>query len=192
MSAWLDYESFVELLHLQHRNGFSGLLTGVSGEKHSFHVGFSEGDIIYLSYRVVKGMAAIDKLLENDIFKAETFPMDAPKSNLELPPTAEILSLFSKRTKHPAATTQATPSNKAPSSAGASGPTPVVDSALTRAIKDAAVHFFGPIGAMVCDDHLQSIDLNASNVSDLLKLIIDDVGASSKEGQAFIDRVNQP
>lgn len=44
---------------------------------------------------------------------------------------------------------------------------------------------------MVCVDYLQGVDLYTSNASDLLKLTIDDVGASNKEREAFIDRVNQ-
>lgn len=83
-------------------------------------------------------MTAIDKLLENDSFKANTIPMEAPKSKLELPPTTEILSLFMNRANRSnVAMTESITSKQTRSNAGP----PVADSTLTRAIKAAAVHF---------------------------------------------------
>ena len=64
MSNWILYDDFVDLVKNLHNNAFSGLITGVSDDNHSFQIGFDQGAIILLTYRIKKGLAALQLITQ--------------------------------------------------------------------------------------------------------------------------------
>jgi len=62
-----------------------------------------------------------------------------------------------------------------------------VDAKLKRLIQPAAVHHFGPIGAMVCDEHL---DDPRGDVRAIVFGIAQNVGASESDTEPFLQTVS--
>ena len=206
MSNWLPYEGFVDLVRNHHHNGFTGLITGVSDDQHSFQIGFQEGNVVLLTYRILKGAPALEKLTQINRAKITEHPTtEVPVSQIELPDTSSILSRLTIQTNDetqpgianvipdvprpegiaaaPAA------SDTAASSHTASNPQKPPDSNQINAIKSAAIHHFGPIGAMVCEEYLSSSNLSNVDINTLLHRIAEEVGASDNDTQAFLNSV---
>ena len=64
MSNWIVYDDLVEQVRNLHHKAFSGLITGVSDDNHSFQIGFDQGAIILLTYRIKKGLAALQLITQ--------------------------------------------------------------------------------------------------------------------------------
>ncbi len=64
MSNWIVYDDFVEQVRNLHHQAYSGLITGVSDDNHSFQIGFDQGAIILLTYRIKKGLAALQLITQ--------------------------------------------------------------------------------------------------------------------------------
>jgi hypothetical protein len=178
----------------------SGLITAVSEEQHSFQIGFTKGQIVYLSYRIVKGVKALDKIRQINSAKiVEHLGIDPPKSQTDLPDSGSIMTLLTTEQQESEAAQMLdsryelppSPSNQDAASVAkvikAKTPAKVngISSKQLNVIKDAAVHHFGPIGAMVCEDHLSDSDLTSIDLRTLLMRIVEDVGASESEAGAF-------
>lgn len=187
MSNWIPYDEFVDLVRHHHHESFSGLITGVSDTNHSFQLGFDRGEIVLLSYRIKKGMAALQYLAQIERAKISEHPnrdiQDITADNLD---TSSVLSRLTANTLDDTTTTdisdlpEAPPANKPISKRK-------VDASLKRKIETAAIHHFGPIGAMVCEEHL------ANPQSDLRAVILNiaqDVGASEADTRAFFQSVS--
>ena len=64
MSNWIVYDDLVEQVRNLHHKAYSGLITGVSDDNHSFQIGFDQGAIILLTYRIKKGLAALQLITQ--------------------------------------------------------------------------------------------------------------------------------
>ena len=188
MSNWILYDDFVDLVRNLHHDAYSGLITGVSDSNHSFQIGFDHGVIILLTYRIKKGLAALQLITQieraritehpnSDIHEAagEAFDTDEVLAQLTAYTIDETTSMTTSITDVPKLTR-----NDRPSVPGS------VDANLKRIIQSAAVHHFGPIGAMVCDEHL---DDPQGDVRTIVFSIAQHVGASKADAEAFLQTV---
>jgi hypothetical protein len=191
VSHWLQHDELVELVVNYHRDNFTGLITGISDGNHSFQIGFNGGQIVLLTYRIIKGSAALDKIVEIKRVKITEHPTtELPNPQAELPSTSDILSRLSStltetdtnldtiRVPQPMRTRQKSTGR-------------ITEAKLRKIIEAAAVHHFGPIGAMACEEHLSHADENNTDFSTLMLRIAADAGASESDTQAFIDTVAQ-
>ncbi len=205
MSNWLPYEGFVDLVRNHHHDGFTGLITGVSDDQHSFQIGFQEGRVVLLTYRILKGAPALEKLTQINRAKITEHPTtQVPVSQVELPDTSSILSRLTiqanDETLHDITVIpEIRPSEgiaAAPASASTgtsqkiSTPQKPPDSNRINAIKSAAIHHFGPIGAMVCEEYFSSSNLSNIDIVTLLHRIAEEVGANEADTQAFLKSVS--
>ena len=189
MSNWILYDDFVYQVRSLHDAAFSGLVTGVSDDNHSFQIGFDQGAIILLTYRVKKGLAALQLITRIERARITEHPnSDIHEAAGEHLDTEEVLeqlvasTLDETTTMITNITDVSTPArNDAPADSRA------VDAKSRQLIKMAAVHHFGPIGAMVCDEHL---DDPSGDVRTILFSIAAEVGASEADTEAFLQTVS--
>lgn len=189
MSNWILYDDFVERVRNCHDNAFSGLITGISDEKHSFQVGFDQGEIVLLTYRIKKGMQALPLITQIVRAKITEHPttdiQDATGDELD---TSTVLSQLVANTLDET-TTMITDISDVPAQSRTS-PVPdsrPVDARLRRIIESAAARHFGPIGAMVCEQHLDNTGGDANTV---VQAIAQDLGASEADTRAFFKSVS--
>lgn len=202
MATWIKYDQFVDLVRNHHHDGFNGLITGVTDTSHSFQIGFTNGDIALLSYRILRGQQALEKLAQ--IKKARITEHHTPDiTNItipraDLPDINTILSRLTTNLQDEEAEPDITdliPSRTRLKEVTESYITATIiqkrpDSAKLANIKSAAIHHFGPIGAMVCDEYLSDSNLSSVELPVLLARIAEDVGASDKDTQAFLHSVS--
>ena len=189
MSNWILYDDFVDLVRNLHGNAYSGLITGVSDDNHSFQIGFDQGAIILLTYRIKKGLAALQLITRIERAKITEHPnSDIHEAAGEDLDTMEVLGQLIANTLDETTTiiTSITDVPTLPQLGRPSDPRSV-DAKLKRLIQTAAVHHFGPIGAMVCDEHL---DDPRGDVRAIVFSIAQDVGASEADTEAFLQTVS--
>ena len=189
MSNWILYDDFVDLVRNLHDNAFSGLITGVSDDNHSFQIGFDQGAIILLTYRIKKGLAALQLITRIERAKITEHPnSDIHEAAGEDLDTMEVLGQLIANTLDETTTiiTSITDVPTLPQLGRPSDPSSV-DTKTKRLIQTAAVHHFGPIGAMVCDEHL---DDPRGDVRAIVFSIAQDVGASEADTEAFLQTVS--
>lgn len=187
MSNWILYDDFVDLVRNHHHSGFSGLITGVSDSQHSFQIGFDQGEIVLLTYRIKKGMAALALISQIERAKITEHPSaDIQDSGAALD-TSAVLSRLTSNTLDD--TTTNTDINDIPEPPPTSTTTTSrsVDSKLRKIIETAAIHHFGPIGAMVCEEHLSNPE---DDVRRIMLKIAQDVGANEADTKAFFQSVS--
>ena len=188
MSNWILYDDFVDLVRNHHHNEYTGLITGVSDNQHSFQIGFVEGEIVLLNYRIKKGMAALQLLTQIERAKIIEHPnTDIHEAGGNVPDTSTILSRLTANTLDD--TTNTTDINDVPQprqTSTTSSPRSV-DSKLRKIIETAAIHHFGPIGAMVCEEHLADPQ---GDVRRIMLKIAQDVGADEADTKAFFQSVS--
>ena len=186
MSDWILYDDFVDLVRSHHHNAFSGLITGVSDVQHSFQIGFIDGQVVMLTYRIKKGMAALQLITQIERAKITQHPnADFQQSNDPQLDTGMVLARLTSNTltdptetdisNLPLPKTTRQPPTKRP-----------IDSRLREAIETAAIHHFGPIGAMVCQEHLVNSD---GDIRQVMLRIAQEVGASEADTKAFFQSV---
>jgi hypothetical protein len=208
VNGTLSYAELVELLRLHLRDGISGLITGISDKQHSFQIGFEKGKIVFLSYRVLKSSAALEKILLIDSAKiVEHIGTSPPAHQFDLPDSSTIMSrlamgkfaVASGGETTAAADTGVSPTpqpGSAPSSSEgsnqvlmSSGVYAKIDVSQIDAIKRSAIHTFGPFGAMMCDKHLTPSSLASADLRTILTRIAQDLGASDTDTKTFINQV---
>lgn len=187
MSNWILYDDFVDLVRNYHHSGYSGLITGVSDNQHSFQIGFDRGEIVLLNYRIKKGQAALEQITQIERAKITEHPqMEIQDLSGDMPETSSILSRLTANTLDDTASNTdisdvpALNENRSPSRS-------VIDPALKKVIETAAVHHFGPIGAMVCEEHL---DAPRGDIRAIILAIAQDVGANEADTKAFFQSVS--
>jgi hypothetical protein len=188
MSDWLVYDDIVDRVRSRHHEGFSGLLTGVTESQHSFQIGFDNGNIVLLTYRIRKGLAALQLISQIERAKISEYPVAAVvEVSSDVPDTSTILSRLTSNTIDD--TTSITEISEVPSppSRGNSGQPRTVDAKMKAIIESAAIHHFGPIGAMVCAEHLHEAP---ADVRQLMLEIANEVGASEADSRAFFETVS--
>ncbi|MDH3387982.1 MAG: hypothetical protein OEN02_08755 [Gammaproteobacteria bacterium] len=188
MSNWILYDDFVERVKNHHHNAFSGLITGVSDSRHSFQVGFDHGEIVLLTYRVKKGLAALLLITQIERAKISEHPNgDIQGVTGEALDTGSILSRLTANTLDETTTlTTLIDDPTSPMTTGDSAGPRAVDASLKKVIEAAAIHHFGPIGAMVCEQHLANPD---GDVGAIMHGIAQEVGASEADTRAFFQSV---
>lgn len=187
MNHWIAYQDFVELVRNHHGAGYSGLITGVSDQGHSFQVGFDHGRIALLSYRIKKGAAALELIAQIERARISEHPnSEFPAASGEVPETSRILSrLIGAMGGAELVRPELSAVPEMPPSAITSTARKI-DKKLRQAIEAAAVHHFGPIGAIICAEHLD--DCNG-DVRQVMLLIAQDAGLDEAEAQAFYQSV---
>lgn len=205
MSRLVSYEELVDVLRGHIQTKASCLITGVSENQHSFLIGIKQGKIVMMTYRIFKSGKALDKLLLIKTAKIiEHLNTEPPGLQLDLPDTSSIMASLSLDRAvdnivdtgdvinyelpdlPPKMVETATQNaNQAPPP---SGQRKIYPNQI-KAIKAAAIHYFGPMGAMVCEDHLTTSNISSIDLRTLLMRIAKDVGAGVSDTEAFIDRV---
>lgn len=187
MSNWILYDDFVDMVRNHHHNEYSGLITGVSDRQHSFQVGFIEGEIVLLSYRIKKGMAALPLITQIERAKITEHPSDDMPESSEALDTSTVLSRLTSNTLDDTTTTTDINDIPEPPSTSTTTTSRSVDSKLRKIIESAAIHHFGPIGAMVCEEHLANPE---EDVRRIMLKIAQDVGANEADTKAFFQSVS--
>jgi hypothetical protein len=189
VSNWILYDDFVDLVRTYHHKAFSGLITGLSDNNHSFQIGFDRGKIVLLTYRIKKGAAALFLISQIERAKISEHPnADIHEVGGEVPDTSLILSELTAQTLDETTTMMTDISNlPAPRQTSVTSSPRSVDARLKRIIESAAIHHFGPIGAMVCEDHLAD---PSGDVKAIMLEIAQEVGASDSDTRAFFDSVS--
>lgn len=201
MSSWIAYDQFVDLIRNHHHEKFSGLITGVSKSGHSFQIGFLTGNVVLLSYRVLRGQKALEKIAQieevritehhtPDITNFAIPQSDLPDintilsrltTNLNDTNEPDITENFEGRRLENDMDSPDTPARQVQQ---------IPDSGKLKSIKLAANHHFGPIGTMVCEEYLSDANLSSTELSVLLRRIAEEVGASDKDTKAFLQSVS--
>ena len=202
MSTWMKYDEFVDLIRNHHYNSFSGLITGVSKSGHSFQIGFMNGDVALLKCRIFRGKQALEKIaLLKEVRITQHHTPDITNITIPQVDLPDIKTILARLT------TSLVDNRRTEITAGddpepyaidinTSDDSPAIrvelptDSAKLESIKVAAIHHFGPIGAMVCEDYLSDSNLSSTKLSVLLQRITEDVGANDKDTQAFLESVS--
>ena len=188
MSDWLLYDDIVDLVRDRHHGGHSGLLTGVTELQHSFQIGFDKGTIVLLTYRIKKGLAALQLISQIKRAKISEYPVAAVTAvSSDVPDTSAILSRLTSNTLEDSTSITEISEIPSPPSTSNSGQPRTVDEKIKTVIEAAAVHHFGPIGAMVCEEHL--LDARG-DVRQLMLEIANDIGASEADVRAFFESVS--
>lgn len=184
MSDWILYDEFVDLVRNHHHDGFSGLITGVSDTRHSFQIGFDRGEIVLLTYRIKKGLSALQYMTQIERAKISEHPnRDIHDITREIIDTSSVLSQLTASTLDETSTTT-TDINDLPETPAATihSSKLTVDAKTRRKIESAAIHHFGPIGAMVCEEHLTD---PRGDLRTIIIGIAQEVGASEADTRAF-------
>ncbi len=189
MSNWILYDDFVEMVRDRHRGAFSGLITGLSDDNHSFQIGFDRGQIVLLSYRIKKGMAALHLITQIDRAKISEHPNgDIIKTQGEILDTSMVLSQLTAHTlDETTSITTDINSQPAPKKASNKSTKRPFDAKLKRTIESAAVHHFGPIAALVCEECLAN---PRGDPRTAMLEIAREVGANESDTRAFFHSVS--
>ncbi len=190
MSDWILYDDLVDLVREHHHQGYSGLITGLSDQKHSFQIGFNRGEIIILTYRIKKGLAALPLIAQIERAKITDHPTtDIADAVMEAIDTSMVLSRLTANTLDETdVTVTDIGQSSVPSAEQGQASSTVIDDRMRQKIETAAVHHFGPIGAMVCEEHLATPGRDLRGV---INDIAQDVGASEADTQAFFDDLSK-
>ena len=186
MSDWITYDDFVDLVRNHHHDGFTGLITGVSQQQHAFKLGFDQGQIVLLTYRIMKGLPALELLSQIRQAKITQYPTSGTQYSAEdMPDTASVLSQLTGNTLDDSTVTdiEAVPELEADDETSSEN----IDPVMRKNIEVAAVHHFGPIGALVCDELLEDFrgDLRTAVFE-----IAQEVGASETDTRAFFETIS--
>ena len=201
MSNWITYEQFVDRIRNHHHDKFSGLITGVNKSGHSFQIGFMNGDVVLLKYRIFRGLQALEKLAlikEARITEHQTPDItNITIPQIDLPDINTILSRLTTNLDDnieldfsEVANPQPLTTDKDELNVPAGMAQKIPDNNRLESIKSAAIHHFGPIGAIVCDEYLSNSNLSSTQLSVLLHRITEDVGADDKDTRAFLQSIS--
>ena len=185
VNDWISFDDFVDRVRNHHHGGFTGLVTGISDRQHAFKVGFDRGDIVLLTYRIKKGMPALQLMTQMRQTKITEYPANETQYVMEgIPDTAAILSQLTANTRDDTTTTDISEVPDLQQRRDVS--VRALDPMMRKSIESAAVHFFGPIGAMVCDEALQDYQ---GDLREVVLTIAQEVGASDSDTRAFFDSI---
>ena len=188
MSDWILYDQFVDLVRSHHRDAYSGLVTGLCDRQHAFQIGFDEGDIVLLTYRVKKGIDALPFIMQIERAKiTDQMAMDISDAVTEKLDPSSILSQLTTDTIDDTTTTEISNVGILERD-GKGSERRQIDERLRQAIKTAAVHHFGPIAAMVCEEHLANSE---GDLRTVIMNIAQDVGASQDDTETFLQSISE-
>jgi hypothetical protein len=168
-----------------HHNGFTGLVTGLSDEQHAFKIGFDRGQIVLLTYRIKKGVVALELMTQIKQAKITEYPTSKGQYTMEgMPDTTTILSQLTTGTLDDSTVTDIDDVPELSHSADTF--TDNIDSVIRKNIEVAAVHHFGPIGALVCEELLNNY---RGDLRTALFAIAREVGADETDTRAFFKSI---
>jgi hypothetical protein len=186
VSDWITYDEFVDLVRNHHHDGFTGLITGVNQQQHAFKLGFDQGQIALITYRILKGQPALELLAQIKQAKITQYPTSSTQYSAGgMPDTASVLSQLTGNTLDDTTVTNIEAVPELESADDAYGEN--IDSVMRKNIEVAAVHHFGPMGALVCDELLEDFrgDLRTAVFE-----IAQEVGASETDTRAFFETIS--
>ena len=187
MSNWIVYDDFVDRVRNLHHYAFSGVITGLRDTQHSFQIGFVDGQMVMLTYRIKKGMAALQLITHIERAQISEHPnTDFQQSGDTQLDTSMVLAQLTANTLDDSTATDISDVPQ-PATTSRSTTSRSIDSRLRKIIETAAIHHFGPIGAMVCQEHLSNTD---EDVRHIMLRIAQDVGASEVDTKAFFQSVS--
>jgi hypothetical protein len=186
MSEWMLYDDIVDRVKTCHLESYSGLIIGVTEGRHSFQIGFERGEIVFLTYRVKKGMEALGLISQIERARVAEHPLiDMPEGRDGSLDTTDIISRLVDRTADD--TTTITRMDEIPATIDATDITVPgqLDAKMRETIETAAREHFGPIGALICEDQL---DNPAGDVRTILLSIALEAGAGEADTRAFLKK----
>lgn len=186
MSDWMNYDDIVERVSSCHYEGYSGLVIGVTENRHSFQIGFERGEIILLTYRVKKGMDALGLIIQIERARVAEHPnTDMPAGRDNTLDTGIVIARLVARTADDTTTITMLDPVRTPDNTDITIPG-LLNEKLRKTIETAARSHFGPIGALICEEHL---DNPQGDVRTIVLSIAHEVGASDDDTRAFLRTV---
>jgi len=158
----------------------TGILFIITTENHPAQIVLREGDIVGLSYRLMRGP---DALAPMRIFGAARYRFQAESvqpTDQRLPPTAEVLDLLLPES----GATEERPQPQTPAdTSGTAG-------RLRPLIERELAEFLGPMAGLICHEYLadRAIPNSSQAVSRLVEAIAKEIGDPAKEAH-FKQRV---
>jgi hypothetical protein len=182
----MRYDDIVDRVNTCHLEAYSGLIIGVTEDKHSFQIGFERGEIILLTYRVKKGMDALGMITRFERARVAEYPnSDMPGGRDNTLDTGHVIARLVARTADDTTTITRLDENPAgPDTTDITIPGQL-DARMRKTIEKAARDHFGPVGAMICEERLDNPD---GDVRSILLGIAHEVGASDADTRAFLER----
>lgn len=167
------HDRLIDELHALCVAGRSGTMFIITGENHAAQFVLRNGEIVYLTYRLLRGLDALPSMR---IFRAGRYRFqDEPVDRTDpgLPPTPDLLALLSPEhtgTVEPPQTEPTTGTAKAPDS-------------LRLLIERELAEFLGPMASLICEEHLaQATDLDSpKSLARLVEAIANEIGNPTKE-----------
>ncbi|HKC07175.1 MAG TPA: hypothetical protein VKJ67_09925 [Methylomirabilota bacterium] len=155
----LSHDQLIDELRGLCASKHSGTMFIITAENHAAQFVLREGTIAGLTYRLLRGVAALPSMTAFRAgryrFQTETVDHTDP----ELPATAELLALLvAERTE--AVQPQAKPATDPPQA----------PAALRLLIEHELAEFLGPIAALICQEHLTRAG-GLDSPSDLVRLV---------------------
>lgn len=186
VSSWILYDEFVDLVRNHHHDGFTGLVTGVTDQQHAFKIGYRNGQIVLLTYRILKGQSALELMTQMKQAKVTQYPTSEVEYHAEDMPNTE--SILSQLTGNTLDDTTVTVIDQVPEMKSSDQPAgDRIDPVTRKHIEIAAVHHFGPIGAIVCEELLHDY---RGDLRTAVFQIAQEVGANETDTRAFFASIS--
>jgi hypothetical protein len=148
----MPHDRLIDELHALCVAGRSGTMFIITGENHAAQFVLRNGEIVYLTYRLLRGLDALPsmRIFTAGRYRFQDEPVD--RADPGLPPTPDLLALLSPEhtgTVEPPPTEPTTGTAKAPDS-------------LRLLIERELAEFLGPMASLICEEHLaQATDLDS-------------------------------
>ncbi len=140
-----------------------------------------------LTYRIRQGAAALDLISQIERAKVTQHPnSDIQGIVSEVPETSTVLSQLTARTLDDTTNTDISEVPR-PQKTSITSSKRSIDARLRKIIESAAVHHFGPIGAMVCEEYLADPQ---GDIREIMLAIAQEVGASEFDTRAFFETIS--
>jgi hypothetical protein len=169
----MPHDRLIDELHALCVAGRSGTMFIITGENHAAQFLLRNGEIVYLTYRLLRGLDALPsmRIFTAGRYRFQDEPVD--RTDPGLPPTPDLLALLSPEhtgTVEPPQTEPTTGTAKAPDS-------------LRLLIERELAEFLGPMASLICAEHLaQATDLDSpKSLARLVEAIANEIGDPTKE-----------
>jgi hypothetical protein len=158
----------------------SGTLFIITADNHVAQFILRNGEIVGLSYRLVRGLDALPSLRTFTAGRYRFVEEPIARTDPGLPPTPDLLALL-------------TPEHAGSGESPPSSPPPHMKQACESAralIEPELTEFLGPMAALICQEHLARLPVLTSlhHVTRLVEAIAKEIGDPTKEAQ-FTQRV---
>lgn len=169
----MPHDRLIDELHGFCVAGRSGTMFIITGENHAAQFVLRSGEIVYLTYRLLRGLDALPSMRSFTAgrYRFQDEPVD--RTDPGLPPTPDLLALLTPEhtgTVEPPQTEPPIGTAKAPDS-------------LRLLIERELAEFLGPMASLICEEHLaQAADLDSpESLARLVEAIANEIGDPTKE-----------